>query len=240
MKTQPKQCQPSLPYRPTVTVRVNELFYSLQGESRFAGQPCVFVRLAGCNLRCRYCDTAYTWTEKGEELSLAAVLEQVAQYGINLVSLTGGEPLLQAATPLLVTALCDLGYTVLVDTNGTLDISPLDPRAIVLLDLKTPGSGEHPKVRWDNLAHLKPTDEVKFVLTDRQDYEWAREVVQKHALPDRCRVVFSPATPLEYPPRWEEWTLPRELAAWILADRLPVALQTQLHRFLWPRVERGV
>lgn len=222
-------------------VWVNEFFYSLQGESRFAGRPCAFVRLSRCNLRCVWCDTRYTWTEEGTPYTIAEILEKIASYGVPLVEVTGGEPLLYPATPALLTALCDQGYTVLLETNGSLDIGGVDPRVVILYDIKPPGSGEAEHNRWANLPLLKPhRDEIKFVLLDRADYEWARGVVRAHQLTERHRVVFSPATPLDYPSHREAWTLPRELAAWILEDRLPVVLQLQLHRLLWPEVERGV
>jgi len=223
------------------TVRVSELFYSLQGESRFAGQPCAFVRLAGCPLRCVWCDSKYTWPRAGEIYTLDQVLAQVRTYGVPLVEVTGGEPLAQRATRPLLAALCDAGYTVLLETSGAYDLRGVDPRVIIILDCKPPGSGESHRQRWSNLERLKPgVDEVKFVILNRADYEWSRQVVRERDLPARFRVVFSPAAPPDEPFSWEQWSFPRALAGWILADRLPVVLQLQLHRLLWPEQTRGV
>lgn len=224
-----------------LTLRVSELFYSLQGESRFAGQPCAFVRLAGCPLRCVWCDSRYTWPRAGEVYPLAQILERVRAYGVSLVEVTGGEPLAQRATRPLLTSLCDAGYTVLLETSGAYDLRGVDERVIIILDCKPPGSGESHRNRWSNLEHLKPgVDEVKFVILNREDYEWSRQVVHECNLAARFRVVFSPAAPPDEPFSWEKWSFPRTLAGWILEDRLPVALQLQLHRLLWPEKTRGV
>jgi 7-carboxy-7-deazaguanine synthase len=212
-------------------LRVNEIFYSLQGESSFAGRPCVLVRLTGCQMRCRWCDTPYSFYE-GSWRSLEEIEAEVAGYGCGLVEITGGEPLLQPATPLLVERLCDGGYEVLVETGGGLDVSALDRRAHRILDVKCPGSGEVDGNRLENLDELRRGDEVKFVLADRMDYEWARAMLERlRRKMDVVPVHFSPVE-AELPPR--------TLASWILEDRLPVRLQLQLHKVLWGASTRGV
>jgi 7-carboxy-7-deazaguanine synthase len=204
-------------------LRVNEIFFSLQGESRTVGWPTVFVRLTGCPLRCGYCDTAYAFHE-GEWMSLDAVVERVGTYGARFVTVTGGEPLGQKPVLHLLSMLCDQGYEVSLETSGALDIAPVDERVVKVMDLKTPGSGEMQKNRYDNVAHLHPLDQVKFVICDRGDYEWACRVLEEYDLASRCEVLFSPVYG-----RLE----PRSLAEWILADRLPVRFQLQLHKLLW-------
>jgi 7-carboxy-7-deazaguanine synthase len=223
---------------------INEIFHSIQGESTWAGLPCVFVRLAGCHLRCGYCDTAYAFHE-GRRLSVAEVLAQVAGYDCALVEVTGGEPLLQASVHPLLAGLCDRGKTVLLETSGACDIGSCDRRVIRIMDLKTPGSGEEARNLWANIAHLGPRDEVKFVLCDRADYEWAREVIRRHDLGKKVHaVLLSPAH--QMPPGQD---LPgvsglglRELAEWMLADALPpvVRMQVQLHKLIWDPMMRGV
>jgi 7-carboxy-7-deazaguanine synthase len=210
-------------------LRVNEIFYSLQGESTRAGRPCVLVRLTGCHLRCGWCDTAYAFYE-GEWLAREEVLCRVAAFGCPLVELTGGEPLLQpGALPLLV-ELCDAGYEVLLETSGAVDIAGVDPRVRRIVDVKCPGSGEVERNHWGNLDLLRDTDELKLVLADEADYLWARDLVLGRELFRRCPVHFSPvAGTLE----------PATLAEWILRDRLPVRLQLQLHKLLWGTA-RGV
>jgi len=205
------------------SLRITEIFHSLQGESRPAGWPSAFVRLTGCPLRCTYCDTAYAF-HGGQRVSIDEILAQVAPFQVRHVCVTGGEPLAQPACHDLLTALCEAGYQVSLETSGALDIAGVDPRVVVVLDLKTPASGEEGRNLWANLPRLKPTDQVKFVICDRADYEWARAALVEHALPDRCEVLFSPA--------WEQQPA-RELAEWILADRLPVRFQVQLHKYLW-------
>lgn len=229
------------------TLRVNEVFFSIQGESTWAGEPCVFVRLTGCPLRCTYCDTEYAFRE-GEGRTLASIIEQVESFGCRLVELTGGEPLAQRRALDLVRALCDRGCTVLIETSGAIDIAPVDPRAIRILDLKTPGSGESHRMVWSNLDHLHARDEVKFVVTSRADYEWARETIRTHRLAERVaagglRAVLLSAV-------WEQprgleilgcaGLHPRLLAEWVLADRLPVRMQSQLHKMIWDPQTRGV
>lgn len=204
-------------------LRVSEIFYSLQGESTFAGLPCVFVRLTGCQMRCRWCDTEYAFYG-GAWRTREEVLAEVAGYGCSLVEVTGGEPLLQPGVLPLMSALADQGYQVLLETGGGLDISPVDPRVRRIVDVKCPGSGEVAANRWENLALLRPTDEVKLVIADREDYLWAREVLSEHRLAERCPVLFSAVA---------GELAPAELAAWVLADRLPVRLQIQLHKLLW-------
>lgn len=212
---------------PAPTLRVSEIFHSLQGESTRAGLPTVFVRLTGCPLRCHWCDTAYAFGG-GEPLTIAAILERVAAHDCATVCVTGGEPLAQAASLPLLAALCDAGYSVSLETSGALDIAGVDPRVARIVDIKAPGSGEAARNRWENLAALRPTDELKLVLASRADYEWAKKsVLAGRQLP--CPVLFSPV--------WE--TLPpAQLAQWIVDDRLPVRFQLQLHKLLWG-AERG-
>ncbi|NOT24113.1 MAG: 7-carboxy-7-deazaguanine synthase QueE [Nitrospiraceae bacterium] len=211
-------------------MRITEIFHSIQGESSYAGQPCVFVRLTGCPLRCTWCDTDYAFYG-GRECSIDDVLAQVQDYGCRLVEVTGGEPLVQAECPPFMTRLCDAGYTVLLETSGAVDIAPVDPRVHVILDVKCPGSGMAERMHWPNLSRLAPKDEVKFVLADKADYDWAREILAQYDLADHCMVHFSPV--------FGSLDL-RELAEWILADRLPVRFQIQLHKYIWTPDMRGV
>jgi 7-carboxy-7-deazaguanine synthase len=224
------------------TLRVNETFFSIQGESTWAGAPCFFVRLTGCPLRCRYCDTEYAFRE-GAPRTIGSIVEEIRASGATLVELTGGEPLAQKRAFDLMAILCDQGFTVLVETSGAIDIRPCHPKAIRILDIKTPGSGEVERTLWSNLDDLRPVDEVKFVIVDRADYEWAREKIREDRLAERCRaVLMSPAFPQKKGleilgcPGLD----PRSLAEWILADRLPVRQQTQLHKLIWDPGTRGV
>jgi 7-carboxy-7-deazaguanine synthase len=210
------------------TLRVTEIFLSLQGESRTVGVPTVFVRLTGCPLRCRYCDTVYAF-KGGDTVELADVLSAVAGYGVGHVTVTGGEPLAQPGCQALLTALCDAGHEVSLETSGALDVAEVDPRVSRVVDVKTPGSGECDRNRYANLDHLRPVDQVKFVICDEGDYAWARERVRQWQLSARCEVLFSPSFGQQSP---------RELAEWILRDRLPVRFQLQLHKLLWGE-ERG-
>jgi 7-carboxy-7-deazaguanine synthase len=210
-------------------LRVTEIFHSIQGESSHVGRPCVFVRLTGCNLRCTWCDSEYTFTG-GERMELEAILERVASYGCNLVEVTGGEPLAQAESFELIRQLCEAGYEVLIETSGSIDTTAVDPRAKLILDLKCPGSGEVEKNRWANLDHLRSHDEIKFVIADRADYEWARNVVAERKL-GRFTVLFSPV--------WGVMDM-KALAEWMLADRVPARLQTQLHKHIWGADVHGV
>lgn len=216
------------PQRTGETLRISEIFFSLQGESTRAGLPTVFIRLTGCPLRCSWCDTAYAFSG-GETLTPSDILERVAAFGCPTVCVTGGEPLAQPGCNALLTALCDAGYSVSLETSGALDIGGVDPRVSRIVDLKAPGSGESEKNRWENLDGLRPTDEVKIVLASRADYDWAKEIIAGRRLTDRCTVLFSPV--------WD--TLPSaQLAEWILQDRLAVRFQLQLHKVLWGS-ERG-
>lgn len=204
-------------------LRITEIFLSLQGEARDAGWPTVFVRLTGCPLRCRYCDTAYAF-HGGEWRDIDDILAEVEGHGVRHVCVTGGEPLAQKRCIGLLQRLCDAGFAVSLETSGALDIAAVDPRVSRVLDIKTPGSGEVGRNLWSNIALLTPHDQAKFVLCGRDDYEWARGVVAERALAQRCDVLFSPS---------KDELDPRELADWIVADRLPVRFQLQLHKILW-------
>lgn len=204
-------------------LKITEIFRSIQGESSLVGWPTVFVRLTGCPLRCQYCDTAYAF-HGGEWRSIPDVLQAVAALGVRHVCVTGGEPLAQKACPALLAALCDAGYQVSLETSGAMDVSGVDRRVARIMDLKTPDSGEVARNRWENLEHLTAHDEIKFVICSRGDYEWARGILRDHALDRRCTVLFSPSAEQVDPP---------QLAEWILADRLPVRFQLQLHKVLW-------
>ena len=204
-------------------LKLTEIFLSLQGEARDAGWPTVFVRLTGCPLRCQYCDTAYAF-HGGQWWDIEAILAEVARHGVRHVCVTGGEPLAQKRCPPLLARLCDAGYVVSLETSGAIDIAGVDPRVSRVLDIKTPGSGEVERNRWENLPLLTPHDQVKFVLCGREDYEWACEVVSQHRLSERCDVLFSPS---------KSDLSARDLADWIVADCLPVRFQMQLHKLLW-------
>jgi 7-carboxy-7-deazaguanine synthase len=213
------------------TITVNEIYHSIQGESTWAGCPCTFVRLSFCDLRCNYCDTAYAFYE-GNKMTLKEVVDRVASLDCKLVEITGGEPLLQKNALPLMSMLCDADYIVLLETSGAHDISPVDARVHRIMDLKTPGSGEVEKNLWSNIDNLTKRDEVKFVIGSREDYEWAREKVQRFDLPARCHsVLFSPI--------WGRID-PREIVEWILADKLNVRFQLQMHKFIWSPTQRGV
>ena len=217
-------------------LRVTEIFHSIQGESTWAGLPCTFVRLTGCPLRCVWCDTEYAFSG-GEKLSLDEVLRRVGEMGTELVEITGGEPLVQPNAFILVAGLLERGLTVLVETSGAVDVGPLDPRAHKIMDLKCPGSGEVEKNLWSNLRHLTERDEVKFVVKDRVDYEWARTVIRERGLDERLQAGSLRA--LLVSPVWEEVEL-KDLASWILEDALPIRLQVQLHKLIWDPNARGV
>ena len=207
-------------------LRISEIFYSLQGETSRVGLPTVFVRLTGCPLRCTYCDTSYAFTG-GENLNIAQILEQVAHHHARYVTVTGGEPLAQKNCLPLLTALCDAGYEVSLETGGALDVSEVDSRVMKVLDIKTPASGEMDKNLWSNLAALNIHDEIKFVLCDEADYAWAGQVMREHALDKKCGVLFAPV---------QDKLSPTKLAEWILRDHLPVRMQVQLHKLLWGNV----
>jgi len=216
-------------YNPLV-LRVNEIFHSIQGESTQAGEPCVFVRLTGCNLRCSWCDTAYAF-HAGSEMSVEEVVARVRGYGCRLVEVTGGEPLLQREAVPLLEALLRAGHDVLLETGGSLPIDRVPRGVRRIVDVKCPGSGEQARNHWENLAELDAGDEVKFVLAGRADYDWAVREIRERGIGGRCPILFSPV---------HGRLDPAELAAWVLADRLPVRLQLQLHKILWPGVLRGV
>ncbi len=209
---------------------ISEIYPSIQGESSFAGLPCVFVRLTGCPLRCSWCDTEYAFTG-GTRMSLGDVLNQVKACGVNLVEVTGGEPLAQPECPTLLARLCDAGYEVLLETSGAIDVSPVDRRVVKIVDVKCPGSGEAERNLWSNLSALGPRDEIKFVLASRNDYNWAKQILIERGLTNRAGLLFSSAHGLLHP---------AELAGWIAEDRLNVRLQIQLHKYLWPDRSRGV
>ena len=208
---------------PGERLRITEIFCSLQGESRSTGWPTTFIRLTGCPLRCGYCDTAYAF-KGGEWLSLEEILQRVDDIGVSHVTVTGGEPLAQKASPGLLAALCDRDYKVSLETSGALDISDVDPRVARVIDIKTPGSLEQDKNLWENLHDLKPSDQLKFVICDRDDYQWSKQLMEEHHLHQRCEVLFSPAY---------AQLQATQLADWIVEDRLPVRFQIQLHKVLW-------
>lgn len=219
----------SLPAEATVVV--HELYRSVQGETTWAGTPCTLVRLSGCNLRCRWCDTPQAFTG-GTRRGVAEVAEAALSLQTPLLLVTGGEPLLQPGTLPLLATLCDAGRTVMLETSGERDIGPVDPRVIRVVDLKAPGSGESNTNRWDNIEQLREHDEVKFVLADRRDYEWARERIAEYDLASRVRAVLLSPVFGELPPR--------DLTAWMLEDRLPVRMQLQLHKYIWGAEAEGV
>ncbi len=206
-----------------MTLKVYEIFHSVQGESSRIGLPTVFVRLTGCPMRCVYCDTEYAFSG-GSNMTLDQIMEKVASFGARYVTVTGGEPLAQKECLPLLNRLCDAGYEVSLETGGAIDTDGVDARVAVILDVKTPGSGEAEKNRWGNLHRLKLQDEVKFVLCDRADYDWARQIMADYGIAQKCSVLFSPV----------HGSLDAaKLAEWILADRLPVRMQVQLHKILW-------
>ena len=210
---------------------VNEIFHSIQGESRRAGEPCVFVRLTACDLRCSWCDTEYAFFE-GTKRSIAEVVAEVERHACRLVEITGGEPLIQQDVYPLMDTLLERGYTVMIETGGHRSIARVPEAVVKIVDVKCPGSGEAARNHWENLARLAPHDEVKFVVKDRADYEYARDVIAEHDLAARAHsVLMSPVHGVLHP---------RELAEWILADHLPVRLQLQVHKFIWPAAMRGV
>ena len=209
---------------------INEIYISIQGESTHIGIPMVFVRLTYCNLRCSWCDTAYAFNE-GTEMSLEEIIDKIESLGLKIVEITGGEPLVQKDTPLLIGKLLDLNYTILVETSGSLDINMIPEGAIRIMDIKCPSSGELDKNDWDNISRLKPADEVKFVIENREDFDWAKNIVSKYNLSKITEVLFSPVFD----------KLPsKDLVKWILKDRLPVRFQPQLHKYIWGPDKRNV
>lgn len=211
-------------------LKVNEIFYSIQGESSYAGLPCVFIRLTYCNLRCTYCDTEYSFYE-GTDMTIDEIISIVKKYNCNLVEVTGGEPLVQKETLDLMKRLCDEGYKVLLETSGSISIENVDKRVTIIMDLKTPSSKMMKKNLYSNIDFLKPDDEIKFVIGNREDYEWSKEIIKKYNLKDKCKIlmgcVFGELSNLE-------------LATWILEDNLPVRFQMQLHKYIWEPERRGV
>ena len=206
-----------------MSLKIFEIFHSLQGETSRIGLPTVFVRLTGCPMRCTYCDTAYAFSG-GSNMEMLEILNKVAEYGAKYVTVTGGEPLAQKECYILLQSLCDSGYSVSLETGGALDIAPVDKRVSVILDIKTPASNEEKNMRWENIAHIKLNDEVKFVLCNRADYDWAKSKMTDLKLTDKCPILFSPS--------YHELSA-ETLAAWVLADKLPVRMQIQLHKILW-------
>jgi 7-carboxy-7-deazaguanine synthase len=204
-------------------LRITEIFFSLQGETRTVGLPTVFVRLTGCPLRCGYCDTAYAF-HGGNWVEIADILQQVASLGAHYVTVTGGEPLAQKACIELLKALCDVGYEVSLETSGALDVSLVDPRVVKVVDIKTPGSGEVAKNRFENVNELLPHDQIKFVICDRADYDWSKAIMHEYQLNTVCDILFSPSA---------EQLAAGKLADWIIEDRLSVRMQIQLHKYLW-------
>jgi 7-carboxy-7-deazaguanine synthase len=209
-----------------LSIKIHEIFFSIQGEASRVGLPTVFVRLTGCPLRCGYCDTAYAF-HGGDLFTVDEILTQVASFGVKRVTVTGGEPLAQKECLVLLKTLCDQDYDVSLETSGAMDIAQVDDRVAVILDVKTPGSGEESKNLWSNIMLLKPKDEVKFVLCDQADYAWAKQVLSEHGIHQICPVLFSPVY---------GQLQPHDLAEWILADKLQVRLQIQLHKVLWGEV----
>ncbi len=206
-----------------MALKIYEIFHSLQGETSRIGLPTVFVRLTGCPMRCTYCDTAYAFSG-GSNMEIAEIMQQVSSYGAHYVTVTGGEPLAQKECRDLLKTLCDAGYDVSIETGGAMDIAVVDPRVSTILDIKTPASSESENNLWSNLAHLKKSDEIKFVLCNREDYEWAKQKLSELKLTEKCPVLFSPS--------YQELSA-AELASWVLADKLPVRMQVQLHKVLW-------
>ena len=209
-------------------MRITEIYKSVQGESSYAGLPCIFVRTTGCDLRCSWCDSEFTFTG-GSQMSLDEIISKVEELECDLVELTGGEPLLQQEIYPLATRLADLGHTVLIETGGHRDISNLDPRVIRIMDLKCPASGECAKNLWSNLSHLRSEDEVKFVVADRNDYEWSVKVIREHDLESRVKILMSTAFGM---------IDPAEVVKWMLEDRLDARFQLQLHKYIWEPSER--
>ena len=211
-------------------LKINEIFYSIQGESTFAGERCVFVRLTGCNLRCTYCDTEYAFYD-GEELSIETIIEKIKSYNCNVVEITGGEPLLQSNVHILMKQLCDENFTVLLETSGSLSIENVDERVINILDFKTPSSKMEKKNDFKNVDYLKETDEIKFVIGSREDYDWSKEIIEKYQLDKKVKILFSAVfDKIEH----------EELVNWILEDNLNVRYQLQMHKYIWHPEKTGV
>lgn len=211
-------------------LKVNEIFYSIQGESTMAGLPCIFIRLTHCNLRCSYCDTEYAFFE-GTDFSVSEIISEVNKYGCNLVEITGGEPLLQKEVHVLMKELCDLGFQVMIETGGSMPIKEIDKRVKIIMDLKCPSSEMSDKNLYENIISLKQADEIKFVIGNREDYDWSKDLIHKYSLTEKCIVLFSNVySDLE----------PIHLAEWILTDKLKVRFQIQMHKYIWNPAKRGV
>ncbi len=206
-----------------MSLKIYEIFHSLQGETSRVGLPTVFVRLTGCPMRCTYCDTAYAFSG-GSNMEIAEILQKIAEFGTRFVTVTGGEPLAQKECLVLLQGLCDAGYSVSLETGGAMDIAPVDARVSVILDIKTPASNEEKNMLWSNVNHVKPSDEIKFVLVDRVDYDWAKAKITELKLIEKCPILFSPS--------FHDLSA-QTLASWVLADKLPVRMQIQLHKILW-------
>jgi 7-carboxy-7-deazaguanine synthase len=206
-----------------MAIKIYEIFHSLQGETSRMGLPTVFVRLTGCPMRCTYCDTEYAFSG-GRNMEIAEIMQKVAEFGTRYVTVTGGEPLAQKACYTLLTTICDAGYDVSLETGGAMDIGPVDPRVSVILDIKTPASNEEKNMRWDNLTHVKNKDELKFVICNRADYDWAKAKILELNLSEKCPILFSPSF---------HDLKADELAKWVLTDKLPVRMQLQMHKILW-------
>lgn len=206
-----------------MSIKIYEIFHSLQGETSRIGLPTVFVRLTGCPMRCTYCDTEYAFSGGGN-MQIAEIMQKVAEFGTKYVTVTGGEPLAQRECLLLLQALCDAGYSVSLETGGAMDIAPVDKRISVILDIKTPGSNEEKNMLWTNISHVKATDEIKFVLCNRADYDWAKTKITELELTEKCPILLSPS--------FHDLSA-ETLAGWVLADKLPVRMQVQLHKILW-------
>src|SRR5258706_12061049 len=214
----------------STSLKINEIFYSIQGESTKSGLPCVFVRLTYCNLRCVYCDTEYAFFE-GKDMEIDTIIKEVNKYECKLVEITGGEPLVQENVQVLMTKLSDIGYKVMIETGGSLPIEKIDKRVKVIMDLKTPYSKMMHKNRYENIEYIKPGDEVKFVIGNREDYDWSKEIINKYGLLEKCSVLMSPVfSEIEN----------IDLVNWILADKLNVRFQIQLHKYIWHPETRGV
>ena len=211
-------------------LKINEIYFSVQGESTHAGLPCVFVRLTYCNLRCTYCDTEYAFYE-GKDMSMEDILTEIKKYDCDVVEITGGEPLIQKEVLPLMQILCDSGYKVLIETGGSLPIENIDQRVHVIMDLKCPSSNMMKKNRYENLQFIKPIDELKFVIGSREDYEWSKEIIEKYQLQGRCEILFSVVF---------ESLKPVELVNWIIEDSLKVRFQLQMHKFIWDPKKKGV
>lgn len=205
------------------TLKINEIFFSIQGESTFVGLPTIFIRLTGCPLRCQYCDTEYAFHD-GEKMSIQSILQNISNFRSRFVTVTGGEPLAQKSCLTLLTQLCDEGYQVSLETSGAMDVAEVDERVSKIIDIKTPGSKESEKNRFDNLKYIKPDDEIKFVICNRDDYLWTKKTIQEHQLTERCEILLSSS---------HDELSPTDLADWVIEDQLTVRLQLQMHKYLW-------